>query len=61
MEGWTSVPIGSLCNRMKQLGCHTTTGQTIGVHDALKRGVFASLGENVRERGQVSIACMGWG
>jgi hypothetical protein len=48
MEEWTSVPFGSLWDRKKPLGSHTTTERTNRRQEqelrmALKRGGFADL------------------
>jgi hypothetical protein len=54
MGEWSSVPIASLCDRMKSLCCHTTTKQTNRQEQefrmALKRSGFAGLGKNIEKK-----------
>jgi hypothetical protein len=54
MEEWSSVLIGSLWDRMKSLGSHTTTEQTNRRQDqefrmVLKRGSLAGPGRGQEE------------
>jgi hypothetical protein len=62
LEEWTSVPIGSPRDRMKQLGSHTTAEQTNKKQEqefgtALKRNSFTGLGE--REGKNVRVCWAG--